>query len=130
MASAQHRKSFGNQFCRPVVSDFQARAIQHHHEHFNGQGYPTGLSGENIPYEARILSIADSFDAMTSDRPYRRALPAEEAFDYLTRGIDTSFDRQSVEALIQAYLRGAIRTQKERELMNNPGSAEAQPDSA
>jgi len=53
--------------------------IQYHHEHFNGNGYPTGLAGDGIPLEARIVAVADVFDALASDRPYRKALPPDVA---------------------------------------------------
>jgi putative nucleotidyltransferase with HDIG domain len=67
-------------------------AIRHHHEHFNGHGYPMGLSGEKIPFEARMLSIADAYDAMTSPRPYRAQLSLKEALEELKRGSGTQFD--------------------------------------
>lgn len=92
-------------------------AMAEHHERLDGGGYPKGLSGAAISLAGRIVAVADVFDALTSDRPYRSALTAEEAFEYLTRRVDQEFDRQCVEALIQSYLRGAIRTQKERELL-------------
>jgi len=94
-------------------------AMAEHHERLDGNGYPKGLKGEAISLAGKIVAVADVFDALTSDRPYRPALPAEEAFDYLTRGIDSSFDRRCVEALIQAYLRGVVRTQKEREQLGS-----------
>jgi diguanylate cyclase (GGDEF)-like protein/putative nucleotidyltransferase with HDIG domain len=72
-------------------------AIQHHHEHFDGKGYPSGLVGENIPYEARILSIADAFDAMTSPRPYRPQLSLKDALEELRRCSGTQFDPALVE---------------------------------
>jgi HD-GYP domain-containing protein (c-di-GMP phosphodiesterase class II) len=90
-------------------------AMAEHHERLDGNGYPKGLKGDGISQAGRIVAVADVFDALTSNRPYRAALAAEEAFDYLSRGIDTAFDRSCVEALIQAYLRGTIHTQKERE---------------
>jgi HD-GYP domain-containing protein (c-di-GMP phosphodiesterase class II) len=86
-----------------------------HHERLDGNGYPKGLKGDEVSLAGRIVAVADVFDALTSDRPYRAALPAEEAFDYLTRGADSAFDRRCVEALIQAYLRGMVHSQKERD---------------
>jgi len=53
--------------------------ILHHHEHYNGNGYPTGLAGDGIPLEARIVAVADVFDALASDRPYRKAMPPDVA---------------------------------------------------
>jgi diguanylate cyclase (GGDEF)-like protein len=74
--------------------------IRHSHEHFDGSGYPDGLSGGAIPQAARILLVADAFDAMTSDRPYRQAITADEALDELRRGAGRQFDAECVEALI------------------------------
>ncbi|RLC55434.1 MAG: hypothetical protein DRI30_07585, partial [Chloroflexi bacterium] len=66
--------------------------ILHHHERFDGTGYPHGLSGEDIPIGARILLVADAFDAMTEDRPYRKAMPVQDAIDELKRFSGTQFD--------------------------------------
>ncbi len=72
-------------------------AILHHHEHFDGSGYPAGLKGDQIPLEARILTVADSYDAMTSPRPYREQLPMDEAIDELRRCAGTQFDPEIVD---------------------------------
>ena len=72
--------------------------VRHHHERWDGGGYPDGLSGENIPRLARVLSVADAFDAMTSDRPYRRAMKVATARVELERGAGTQFDPAAVEA--------------------------------
>ncbi len=72
-------------------------AILHHHERYDGKGYPSGLKGENIPLEARILSIADAYDAMTSPRPYREQLTPQEALDELKRCAGTQFDPEFVD---------------------------------
>ncbi len=72
-------------------------AILHHHERYDGKGYPSGLKGENIPIEARILSIADAYDAMTSPRPYREQLTSQEALDELKRCAGTQFDPEFVD---------------------------------
>ncbi|MEK7280863.1 MAG: diguanylate cyclase, partial [Chloroflexota bacterium] len=71
-------------------------AILHHHEHYDGNGYPSGLKGETIPLESRILSIADAYDAMTSLRSYRGQLSSEEALDELRRCSGTQFDPELV----------------------------------
>jgi len=78
------------------------RFIRHHHERWDGKGYPDGLAGEDIPLGARVITVADSYDAMTSDRPYRKALPADIAIIELRRGAGTQFDAEVVEAFIAA----------------------------
>jgi HD-GYP domain-containing protein (c-di-GMP phosphodiesterase class II) len=74
--------------------------IRHHHERFDGSGYPGGLAGADIPLPARIFSIADSFDAMTSDRPYRDALPLDRALDEIRAGAGTQFDPEVVDVFV------------------------------
>lgn len=76
--------------------------VRHSHEHFDGSGYPDGLVGEMIPAASRILLTADAFDAMTSDRPYRRALSVEAALAELQRHAGTQFDATCVAMLIAA----------------------------
>jgi HD-GYP domain-containing protein (c-di-GMP phosphodiesterase class II) len=66
--------------------------ILSHHERWDGDGYPQGLKGKDIPYRARIIAIADAYDAMTSDRPYRKALSKEEALAEIIRCSGTQFD--------------------------------------
>jgi HD-GYP domain-containing protein (c-di-GMP phosphodiesterase class II) len=67
-------------------------AVKGHHERWDGGGYPDGLKDQDIPIEARILAIADTFDAMTTSRPYRKALPVKEALDEIRRCSGTQFD--------------------------------------
>ena len=74
--------------------------ILHHHERYDGKGYPGGLKGTDIPLCARILSVADAFEAMRSDRPYRLALPLEEAKEELRRNAGTQFDPEVVEIFL------------------------------
>jgi len=73
-----------------------------HHERMDGTGYPSGLVGTNISKFGRIIAVADVFDALTSKRPYREALPVEEALQTLCDGIDTLFDREMIIAFISA----------------------------
>ena len=75
----------------------------YHHERFDGKGYPNGLKGADIPLEARIVSIADVFDAMTSDRPYRKKLSAKEAMHVLKEGERASFDPDLIDMFISLF---------------------------
>lgn len=70
-----------------------------HHERLDGQGYPFGLKEEELSLEVRILTVADVFDALTADRPYRAALTIEKAFSILDKDIGSAFDATCVEAL-------------------------------
>lgn len=74
--------------------------VRSHHEHFDGGGYPDGLKGEEIPIAARIISACDAFNAMTTDRPYRDAMPIADAIAELRRGAGGQFDPSVVETLI------------------------------
>jgi len=74
--------------------------VKHHHERYDGKGYPDGLSGEDIPIEAAILTIADSYDAMTSDRPYRTAMTPEEALSELQKNAGTQFHPELVKVFV------------------------------
>jgi len=80
-----------------------------HHERWDGEGYPSGRSGEAIPIGARVLAVADAFDAMTSDRPYRSALPVEVAIDEVERCAGGQFDPVVARVFVGAWLEGAIK---------------------
>ena len=80
----------------------EAEWILRHHEHLDGSGYPEGIRGSAIPLEARIIQVADAFEAMTANRPYRTALRLDEAFAELERGTGTQFDATCVAALRSA----------------------------
>ena len=84
-----------------LVHDTIATIVVAHHERFDGSGYPFGLRGEEIPYLARILLVADAFDAMTSDRPYQPALAPDLALAELQRCSGTQFDPDVVEAMVR-----------------------------
>ena len=75
--------------------------IRCHHERWDGKGYPDGLAGEAIPLASRVFSVCDSFDAMTSDRPYRRALPFERAVEEIERCAGTQFDAEVVTSFVE-----------------------------
>jgi HD-GYP domain-containing protein (c-di-GMP phosphodiesterase class II) len=74
-----------------------------HHEHWDGGGYPSGLRGRRIPLEARLLAVADAFDAMTSQRPYRPALPIDRALAELGICAGTQFDPMVAEAFLEVW---------------------------
>jgi diguanylate cyclase (GGDEF)-like protein/putative nucleotidyltransferase with HDIG domain len=83
-------------------------AITHHHERYDGTGYPDGLAGEEIPLASRVLMVTDAFDAMTSDRPYRKAMPVEDALKELQRNAGTQFDPEILEAFVRMIGRHGI----------------------
>lgn len=80
--------------------------VRHHHEHFNGAGYPDGLKGDDIPIGARIIMISDAYDAMTTDRPYREAIGHEKAIAEIKRMSGQQFDPQVVDALLKLVVNG------------------------
>ena len=75
--------------------------IRHHHERYDGGGYPDNRRGENIPYGARIIAVADSFDAMTTDRPYRKAMSENKAINELKKGSGSQYDPYIVETFLK-----------------------------
>jgi putative nucleotidyltransferase with HDIG domain len=77
--------------------------VLYHHERWDGTGYPTGKAGEEIPLEARVLAVADAFDAMTSDRPYRRALTRDEALAEVERCAGTQFDPEIARVFLELF---------------------------
>ncbi len=85
-----------------------APVIMHHHERFDGGGYPMGLSGPDIPLLARILAVADSFDALTSERALKRRLSYAEVKSQLMEGVGTQFDPEVVDAFLEAMDRRAL----------------------
>ena len=78
----------------------EAHWVLHHHERFDGDGYPSGLREKSIPIESRIIAVADAFEAMTGTRPYRAAISVDEAITELQAHCGTQFDRECVDALI------------------------------
>jgi len=88
--------------------------IKHHHERFDGTGYPDGLAGGDIPQAARIVSVCDAYDAMTSDRPYRRAMSSADAIAELRRGAGTQWDPELVGLFLSR-------------VMNEPADADLSP---
>lgn len=88
------------------VSSLKEMAIivRHHHERWDGKGYPSGISGEEIPVISRIISVADAFDAMTSNRSYRKPMEYEEALSQLEKGKWTQFDGEIVEIFLKKVI--------------------------
>ncbi len=85
-----------------------AEIVHSHHEHYDGRGYPRGLKGEEIPIGARIFAVVDSYDAMTSHRPYRRARSHQDAIDEIIRCSGTQFDPAAARAFPQVEAAGLI----------------------
>ncbi len=93
----------GEHILTPIVEDKEIlRAVRHHHERYDGMGYPDGLRGEQIPLGARILSVADAFDAMTSERPYRLAMSAQDACAEIERCKGTQFAPKVADAFFRS----------------------------
>jgi HD-GYP domain-containing protein (c-di-GMP phosphodiesterase class II) len=100
----------GREIIDGMIEDFGLEGLQHvdilrnialfHHEALDGSGYPKGLRGENIPIEARIVAVADVFDALTSNRPYKRAWSNDAAFEAIHKLAGIKLDTACVEALI------------------------------
>jgi len=100
-------------------------AILHHHERLDGRGYPDGLAGERVPMEARIVGLADSFDAMTSCRTYRAAMPLETVTAEIRRYSGTQFDARLVELLLSLDLEAYVRELREQ---TGPGAQALAPE--
>lgn len=80
-----------------------AQDILSHHERYDGKGYPRGIKGESIPIRARIITVADSYDAMVSERPYRKPLTHKEAIEEIRRNLGTQFDPNIGKLFIDLY---------------------------
>src|SRR2546423_256246 len=91
-----------------------AGVVRHHHERVDGQGYPDALPGDEIPLISRIIAVADAYNAMTSDRPYRDAMPSRVARLRLAQAVETQFDT-AVVAAFEAILAGATEDYRLRQ---------------
>jgi putative nucleotidyltransferase with HDIG domain len=93
---------FGVRILEPIAAYAEIIPIVlHHHEYFNGEGYPDGLAGEAISMGARIFAVSDSFDALISDRPYRRALDRKYAIETIKQGAGNRYDLDIVQAFLE-----------------------------
>jgi putative two-component system response regulator len=104
----QQHSITGERICAPLRSFRHVLPIiRHHHEKWDGSGYPDGLKGEQIPLTARILQVTDVYDALTTDRPYRKALPKEEALAIMREEMKRGWWDRSIldefEAVVNAY---------------------------
>ena len=99
-------------------------AALYHHERYDGRGYPEGLKGEAIPETARIIAVADAYDAMTSNRSYRRAIPQEQVREELVKGVGTQFDPEFAKAMIRMVDRDTDYRMRELEPDERPEQTE------
>lgn len=97
----QQHPVIGERICRPLRDGAEIGPIvRGHHEWWDGTGYPDKLAGDAIPLGSRVIAVADAFDAMTTDRPYRKALTSGEAWETLWQGADSQWDRTVIEAFV------------------------------
>jgi HD-GYP domain-containing protein (c-di-GMP phosphodiesterase class II) len=95
----EEHTAIGERILRNVDTYAEIAAIvRHHHERVDGEGYPDGLQGKEIPLLSRIIAVADAYDAMTSDRPYRDAMPSQVARIRLAQAVESQFDTAVVAA--------------------------------
>jgi putative nucleotidyltransferase with HDIG domain len=92
----------------------EQKIIRHHHERWDGKGYPDGLKGESIPFLSRILAVADIYDAMASNRAYRRRVPEDVIVDIIRQNAGTKLDKEVAQGFINAYQKGEIRSNEDR----------------
>jgi polar amino acid transport system substrate-binding protein len=100
--------------------DAVSTVIRHHHERFDGVGYPDRLAGEVIPLESRIISVADTFDALTSERPYRRELSIAEAEAELRRVAGSQLDPACVETFLKLLKSGNVSLKRRSDQVPEP----------
>jgi len=113
MVKVRMHAALGAEMLSDVLTPEQALWVRAHHERWDGEGYPDGRAGEDVPLPARIVSVADAFSAITTTRPYRRAQSAEAAIKELRRCAGTQFDPEVIDALVAVLERPAAETPAE-----------------
>jgi len=109
-AEIKKHPEIGVKICAPLKSSRPlVNIIAYHHERMDGKGYPYGLMGQEIPVEARIIAIADTFDALTSARPYRKAMSVIDACKILDEGLEVHFDEDLLPVFMEIALRGDLK---------------------
>jgi putative two-component system response regulator len=101
----------GPTIVKPVANEKIVEMIRHHHDHYNGKGFQQTISGEDIPFGSRILAVADAFDAMTSNRPYRKAKPVKEAMNEILSCRGEQFDPKIVDVFLKLSLSKLLSSQ-------------------
>ncbi|MCW3062181.1 MAG: diguanylate cyclase domain/uncharacterized domain [Capsulimonas sp.] len=100
----QHHPQMGAAIVSTVAGlEASLDAVRHHHERWDGDGYPSGLSGTDIPLIARMMAVADAFSAMTTDRPYRLGMPPAKALSILENGAGSQWDPNCVRVFLQSF---------------------------
>ncbi|MCK4545973.1 MAG: GAF domain-containing protein [Candidatus Eisenbacteria sp.] len=116
LSQVRNHPRIGVEILSPVEFLEQVKqVVLHHHEWFDGSGYPDGLEGEAIPLGARVLAVLDAFGSMTSERPYRRTRTSEEAIEEIDRCAGTQFDPEVAGALVEEWREVEARSEKARE---------------
>jgi putative nucleotidyltransferase with HDIG domain len=118
-AEVQHHPDHGAELLSSISHEFSqiAEIVKSHHECWDGSGYPRALSGESIPLLARIISIVDVFEALTSRRPYRQPMSVMQAVHYIQGAAGSKFDPKLVEVFLGCFERGELRASPEALLM-------------
>ncbi len=93
--------------------------VKHHHERFDGRGYPNGVSGEDIPLTSRIILVVDTYDAMTATRPYRKGLPSEVAYKELNDFAGRQFDPRLVKIFLDSHAMWKSQDRKQFDEVNS-----------
>ena len=119
-ASTAAKSSVSEMSRRAALLKEMIPAIRWHHEAWNGSGYPDGIKGEQIPLMARIIGVADTFDAITTNRPYQKASPPEYAIETIKKLTGTKFDAKIVTAFLHAWEAGRIRMDAPQQNVSPP----------